>query len=62
MESGARVGEASRTGELRGLVGPELIDVVSSGPVMLARRASWRDRLRMMSDFIEIARVEPCSL
>ena len=37
------MGEASRTGELRGLVGPELVDGVSSGPVRLARRAFTND-------------------
>lgn len=60
VESGASVGERSRLGEGRRLA-PGLAEGVSeeSGP---ERRASCRERLRMMSDFMEIGRADPCNL
>ena len=54
------MGESSTVGEVRRLA-PGLADGVSeeSGP---ARLESWRERLRMTSDFIEIGLADPCSL
>jgi hypothetical protein len=70
LESAASVGEmissASPLGDGR-RDAPGLADGVSEAlplilPLLLLRRASCRDRLRIMSDFIEIGRAEPCSL
>ena len=58
VESGASVGEGSLAGDGRRLT-PGLAVGVSAAA---RRRPSWRDLLRMTSDFMEIGRAEPCSL
>ena len=61
-ESGASVGVGSAFGDARRLA-PGLADGgVSEELLPVPRRASWRARLRMTSDFMEIGRAEPCSL
>ena len=61
-ESGASVGVDSALGEARRLAPGLAEGGVSEEPLPAPRRASWRARLRMTSDFMEIGRAEPCSL
>ena len=61
-ESGASVGVDSALGEARRLAPGLAEGGVSDEPLPTPRRASWRARLRMTSDFMEIGRAEPCNL
>ena len=58
--------DASALGDARrlapGLADGGVSDALLPAPLPLPRRASWRARLRITSDFIEMGRAEPCSL
>ena len=57
---GSALGDARRLAP--GLADGGVSDALLPAPLPLPRRASWRARLRITSDFMEMGRAEPCSL